>query len=610
MTKYCHNDQLRNIAIIAHVDHGKTTLVDAMFKQSGLFREGQEVEERLMDSMDQERERGITIAAKNCAVNWKNVKINIIDTPGHADFGGEVERSLSMADGAILLVDASEGPLPQTRFVLEKTLQAGLKVIIVINKIDRQDARISEVLNEVYDLFIDLDATEEQLEFPVLYAVGRDGIAKKELADDSDNLDQLFDTIIEEIPGPAYQENEPFQMLVSDLGYSEYLGRLAIGKVFNGTTESNDKLICIGENSLEKQLKITKIQIYEGLGFAEINSVQTGEIIVLSGIDNVTIGDTICQKDHPKALSRITVDEPTVAMRFSTNNSPFSGKEGKYVQSSRIRERLIKETLTNVSLRVEETDNADTMIVKGRGEFQMAILIETMRRENFELCVGRPEVIYRKENGKKLEPIEQLYVDCGEEFVGVITEKISLRKGKMMNLVNHGTGRVRIEFSVPSRALIGYRDEFLTDTKGTGIMNSLVAGYEEYRGEFPSRHTGSLVADRTGVAVPYALFNLEPRGQLCITSGVDVYEGMIIGEHNKDGDLNVNASKEKKLSNVRASGKDEAVVLSPIRPMTLESAINFIRDDELVEVTPKSIRLRKKLLSQQLRQSQVAKKKK
>ncbi len=610
MTRYCHNDRLRNIAIIAHVDHGKTTLVDAMFKQSGLFREGQEVEERLMDSMDQERERGITIAAKNCAVNWKNIKINIIDTPGHADFGGEVERSLSMADGAILLVDASEGPLPQTRFVLEKTLQAGLKVIIVINKIDRQDARISEVLNEVYDLFIDLDATEEQLEFPVLYAVGRDGIAKKELADESDNLDQLFDTIVEEIPGPAYQENEPFQMLVSDLGYSDYLGRLAIGKVFNGTTESNEKLVCIGENNLEKQLKITKIQIYEGLGFAEINRVQTGEIIVLSGIDNVTIGDTICQKDHPKALSRITVDEPTVAMRFSTNNSPFSGREGKYVQSSRIRERLLKETLTNVSLRVEETDNADTLIVKGRGEFQMAILIETMRRENFELCVGRPEVIYKKENGKKLEPIEQLYVDCGEEFVGVITEKISLRKGKMMNLVNHGTGRVRIEFSVPSRALIGYRDEFLTDTKGTGIMNSLVAGYEEYRGEFPSRHTGSLVADRTGVAVPYALFNLEPRGQLCITSGVDVYEGMIIGEHNKDGDLNVNASKEKKLSNVRASGKDEAVVLSPIRPMTLESAINFIRDDELVEVTPKSIRLRKKLLSQQLRQSQVAKKKK
>jgi GTP-binding protein len=610
MTTYINNNQLRNIAIIAHVDHGKTTLVDAMFKQSGLFREGQQVAERLMDSMDQERERGITIAAKNCAVKWKDIKINIIDTPGHADFGGEVERSLSMADGAILLVDASEGPLPQTRFVLEKTLQAGLKVIIVINKIDRQDARISEVLNEVYDLFIDLDATEEQLEFPVLYAIGRDGIAKKEMEDKSDNLNILFDTIIKEIPGPIYVEDQPFQMLVSDLGYSEYLGRLAIGKVFHGSTRSNDKLFCIREKNLRETLKITKLQIYDGLGFKEVDKVPPGEIIVLSGIDNVAIGDTICHDEAAKALPRITVDEPTVAMRFSTNNSPFAGKDGKFVQSSRIRERLLRETMTNVSLRVEETDNADTLIVKGRGEFQMAILIEAMRRENFELCVGRPEVIYKQKDGKRLEPIEQLFVDCDEEFIGVVTEKISLRKGKMTNLVNHGTGRVRIEFSVPSRALIGYRDEFLTDTKGTGIMNSLVAGYEEFRGEFPSRHTGSLVADRTGVAVPYALFNLEPRGQLCITSGVDVYEGMIVGEHNKDGDLNVNVSKEKKLSNVRASGKDDAVVLTPIRPMTLEGAINFIRDDEMVEVTPKSIRLRKKILSQQLRQAQGAKKKK
>ncbi|PCI24209.1 MAG: translational GTPase TypA [SAR324 cluster bacterium] len=601
MTKLACNDKLRNIAIIAHVDHGKTTLVDALFKQSGLFREGQKVEERIMDSMDQERERGITISAKNCAVTWKGIKINIIDTPGHADFGGEVERSLSMADGAILLVDASEGPLPQTRFVLEKTLQAGLKIIVCINKIDRPDARIAEVLDEVYDLFIDLDATEKQLEFPVLYAIGRDGIAKKNLEDESDSLDVLFDAIINEVPGPAYEEGAALQMLVSDLAYSDYLGRLVIGRVFEGSIKTNDRLICIKDGGERKTLKITKVQAYSGMNFVDTNEVHAGDIAILAGIEDVTIGDTVCAESVTEALPRIIVDEPTVAMKFSINNGPFSGKEGKYVQSSRIRARLLKETLTNVSIKIQDTEDADTILVKGRGEFQIAILIETMRRENFEFCVGRPEVIYKYENGVKLEPIEQLFVDCSEVFIGVVTEKLSLRKGKMVNLVNHGTGRVRIEFSVPSRSLIGYRDEFLTDTKGTGIMNSLISGYEEFRGEFPSRYTGSLVTDRQGVAIPYSLFNLEPRGRLFVTPGEKLYEGMIIGEHSKDGDLNVNASKEKKLSNVRASGKDDSVSLSPIKKMTLEDAINFIREDELVEVTPLSIRLRKSVLVQGMR---------
>ncbi|MBU2510574.1 translational GTPase TypA [bacterium] len=595
------NESLRNIAIIAHVDHGKTTLVDAMFKQSGLFREGQAVDERIMDRMDLERERGITIAAKNCAVNWKGVKINIIDTPGHADFGGEVERALSMADGALLLVDASEGPLPQTRFVLEKTLKAGLKVIVVINKIDRNDARIDEVLDEIYDLFIDLDASEDQLDFPLLYAIGRDGIAQKTLSEKRENLFDLFDIIIEKIPAPTHSVNEPFQMLVSDLDYSEYLGRLAIGKVFNGSASFNDKLVCLPESGKKIPLKISKLQIYEGVQLAETQTVPAGEIIVLSGIDNVRIGDTICLDDSPKALPRITVDEPTVSMRFSMNKSPFAGQDGKYVQSSKIRERLVKETLRNVAIRMEDTPDKDAFIVKGRGEFQMAIIVETMRREGFELCVGRPEVIFKYENGKKMEPIERLYIDCNEEYIGIVTEKLSIRKGKMVNLVNNGKGRVRIEFSAPSRSLIGYRDEFLTDTKGTGLMNSYLAGYEAYRGDFPTRSTGSLVSDRQGSSVAYALFNLEPRGRLFIVPGTPVYEGMIVGEHNKENDLDVNPTKEKKLTNMRASGRDENVTLAPFKPMTLETAINYISEDEMVEVTPKSIRLRKSEFSAQRR---------
>ena len=588
------NKDLRNIAIIAHVDHGKTTLVDSMFKQSGVFREGQETEERLMDNMDLERERGITIAAKNCSIIWKGVKINILDTPGHADFGGEVERALSMVDGVVLLVDASEGPLPQTRFVLNKALESGLAPVIVINKIDREDARPEQVLSEVYDLLIDLDAHEDQLECPVLFADGRAGIAKKELSDETDNLHILMDTIVEEVPPPAYKDSEPFQMLVTDLSYSDYLGRLAIGKVVHGQVKSRDALVCMKAEGNPVPLNVSQIQVYDGPSLRETEQANPGEIVVLAGIEDVHIGDTICNKEAPKALKRITVDEPTVSMRFMPNSSPTLGQEGKFVQSSKIKERLEKETMLNVSIKVEQ--NGEGFVVKGRGEFQMVILIETMRREGFELCVGRPEVIFHHKDGKVLEPIEHLYVDCEEDFTGIVTEKLSKRKGRMVSYVNHEHGRVRLEFSVPSRALIGYRDEFLTDTRGTGIMNSIISGYEEHRGDFPARYTGSLVADRTGEAVPYALFNLEPRGTLFVVPGDKVYEGMIVGEHNRDNDLNVNPCKTKKLSNVRASGKDDAVVLTPIMPMTLERAIQFIREDELMEVTPLSIRLRKGVL--------------
>jgi GTP-binding protein len=595
------NDSLRNIAIIAHVDHGKTTLVDAMFRQSGLFRDNQEIDERLMDTMDLERERGITIAAKNCSVLWKDVRINIIDTPGHADFGGEVERALSMADGAILLVDASEGPLPQTRFVLKKALEADLKIIVVINKIDRHDARPDDVLDEIYDLLIDLDASDDQLEFPLLYAIGRDGIAMKSLDDEGINLHVLLNTILKEIPGPSHDPDAPFQMLVSDLSYSDYLGRLAVGKIFNGTAHFRDSLVCIGKNGKSVPLKVSKLQVHNGLELKDVTEVQPGDIAVMAGIEDVKIGDTICNRQTPKALPRISVDEPTVSMDFTINNSPFAGKEGKYVQSSRIRERLLKETLLNVAIQVEETKDRDRILVKGRGEFQLAILIETMRREGYEFSVGRPEVICRYENGRKLEPVERLLVDCEERFLGVVTEKLSLRKGKMTNLVNNGKGRVRIEFSVPTRTLIGYRDEFLTDTRGTGIMYSLFDGYEEFRGDCPSRFTGSIVADRTGNAVPYALFNLEPRGRLFVLPGNPVYEGMIIGEHNRAQDIAVNPCKEKKLSNMRASGKDDNVILSPIKPITLEQAISFIREDELLEITPLSVRMRKAVLSGQKR---------
>jgi GTP-binding protein len=593
MTTHATNEIIRNIAIIAHVDHGKTTLVDAMFRQSGLFREDQKTDERLMDRMDLERERGITIAAKNCSVVFKGKKINIVDTPGHADFGGEVERALSMVDGAILLVDASEGPLPQTRFVLQKALANNLKIIVVINKIDRKDAQPEVVLDQVYDLLIDLEANDDQLEFPLFYAIGRDGTAGSSPDKLDKDLHQLFDAIVKEVPAPRFVADAPFQMLVSDLGYSDYLGRLAVGRVIGGKAGSRNRLICIDADGNHRQLKITRLQIYEGMDITPVSSVSAGEIAILSGIEEVTIGDTICTEEAPFPLPRITVDPPTVSMLFTINNGPLGGQEGRYVQSARIRERLLKETLLNVAVQMETTQDRDSVLVKGRGEFQLAILIETMRREGFEFCVGRPKVILKNVDGETQEPIERLFVDCDEAFMGVVTEKLSIRKGKMMNLSNSGTGRVRIEFSIPSRALIGYRDEFLTDTRGTGIMNSYFIGYEPYRGDFPSRFTGSIVSDRQGRAVPYALYNLEPRGRLFVQPNEPVYEGMIIGEHNREKDINVNPTKEKKLTNVRASGKDDHVILAPIRPMTLEQAINFIRDDEWVEVTPKSIRLRK-----------------
>ncbi|MCR4666585.1 MAG: translational GTPase TypA [Desulfovibrio sp.] len=596
------NKSLRNVAIIAHVDHGKTTLVDALFRQSGVFRADQHVDDRVMDNMDLERERGITIAAKNCSVHWKDVKINIIDTPGHADFGGEVERSLSMATGAILLVDASEGPLPQTRFVLRKALEAGLPVVVVINKIDRKDARPDEVLNEIYDLFIDLGASEEQIEFPVLYAIGRDGVAMRELEDPRVDLSPLFDTILDYIPGPEFDPEKPFQMLVADLDYSDYLGRLAVGRIVHGSVQSKESLVCIGEDEKPVPLRATRLQVYDGLKLSEVESAEPGDIVVLAGIEDVKIGDTICTKDAPQVLPRIRVDEPTVAMRFGINTSPLAGREGKIVQSRAIYDRLRKESLRNVAIKIEETEDKDAFLVKGRGEFQMAILIETMRREGFELSVGRPEVIVRQnEKGETIEPIEHLYVDCDEVFMGVVTDKLAQRKGRMLNCTNNGTGRVRLEFTVPSRGLIGYRDEFLTDTKGTGIMNSLLEGYDTWRGEFPTRFSGSIVADRAGSCVAYALFNLEPRGVLFVEPGDPVYEGMIVGEHNRDNDIDVNATKEKKLTNLRAAGKDENVILTPVRKMTLEKALHFVREDELVEVTPVSIRLRKLELSAQKR---------
>jgi GTP-binding protein len=603
------HSQMRNIAIIAHVDHGKTTLLDQMFRQSGLFRDNQQVAERLMDNMDLEKERGITISAKNCSVIYNDIKINILDTPGHADFGSEVERALMMVDGAILLVDASEGPLPQTRFVLQKALERGLRLIVAVNKIDRQDARIDDVLNEIYDLFIDLDADENQIEFPVLYAIGRDGIAKKELDDEATDLRPLFDTIIEEVPPPACDPGQPLQILITDLSYSDYLGGLAIGRVSNGVIRRNQELVCLQEGDKTMNMRASKLQVYDGVGLKEVDQAVAGDIVIIAGIKDVHIGDTICAKENPLPLPRITIDEPTVAMTFSTNDGPFSGKEGKLVQSNKIRERLEKEAMSNVGLIFSQGQDMESFLVQGRGELQLAILIETMRREGFELLVGRPQVIFREEDGVRLEPIEHLFVDCDEDHVGIISEKLSKRKGRMINMVNHGSGRVRIEFNIPSRGLIGYRSEFLTDTKGTGLMNGYLEGYEPYRGDFPTRLTGSLVSDRQGEAVAYALFNLEPRGTLIVEPGQPVYEGLIVGIHNRENDLDVNPCKTKKLTNMRASGRDDNVQLTPVPPLALEAAIELIRDDELVEVTPKSIRLRKQYLSATERQMAAKRKK-
>jgi GTP-binding protein len=549
-----------------------------------------------MDSMDLERERGITIAAKNCSVKWGDVKINILDTPGHADFGGEVERAMMMVDGVVLLVDSSEGPLPQTRFVLKKALEAKRSIIVVINKIDRGDARPQEVINEVYDLFIDLDATEDQLDFPLLYAIGRDGIAQKTLDEKGTNLAPLFDTIVETVPGPSYEPAKPFQMLVSNLSYSDYLGRLAIGRVFNGSAKKNERLACIGPDGQPRPLRVSKVQVYQGISFEEVDEAKAGEIIIISGVEDVSIGDTICTLEDPAALPRLTVDEPTISMKFMANTSPFCGKDGKIVQPQKIKERLYKEALFNVALKIEDSKEDESVLVRGRGEFQMAILIEQMRREGFELTVGRPQIIYKDVDGVQHEPIEHVLIDCDEAFIGALTEKLAFRKGQMVNMVNHGSGRVRIEFEIPSRGLIGYRNEFLTDTRGTGIMNSYLKGYEPYKGDFVSRQSGSLIADRLGEAIPYAIFGLQPRGKIFVQPGDPVYEGMVVGEHSRDNDLNVNICRAKKLTNVRAAGKDDNVLLTPVVPMSLEKAIDFIRDDELVEVTPNCVRIRKRVL--------------
>ena len=593
------NENIRNIAIIAHVDHGKTTLVDALFKQSGLV--GKAVDgERIMDSGDLEREKGITISAKNCAIHWKGVKINIIDTPGHADFGGEVERGLSMVDGVVLLCDAAEGPLPQTRFVLEKALSRKLAPIVVINKIDRADARPDEVLNEVYDLLLELSNDEALLDVPVFYANGRDGVCGESLDDIKENLHPLLDAIIEKIPAPEFDEDEPFQMLVSDLSYSDFLGRLAIGKVVNGSASTNDSLICLKEDRNEP-LRVTRLQVYDGPQMKETSHVDAGDIIVLSGVSDVSIGDTICTKEEIKALERISVDEPTVSMLFSKNISPFAGRDGKAVTGAKIWERLQKEALRNVSIRIEKNAD-DTFTVKGRGEFQMAIIVEQMRREGFELCVGRPKIIFHTDSdGERTEPIEVLYIDCPEEYSGTVMEKLGKRKGKVNDLTYTSGGRVKMRMEIPSRGLIGYRDEFLTDTRGLGIMNSYLKGYEKYKGDFPDRYSGSLVSDRTGTAVAYGIWELEDRGRFFIVPGDEVYEGEVVGERNRDGDLLLNPTRTKKLTNLRASGKDEAVTLTPVTKPTLEQAIQFIKDDELVEVTPNAIRICKKILDTQKR---------
>ncbi len=590
------NLNTRNIAIIAHVDHGKTTLVDAMLRQSGIFRANEEVIERMMDSNELERERGITILAKNTGVRYHGTKINIVDTPGHSDFGGEVERALKIVDGVMLLVDASEGPLPQTRYVLMKALEAHLPPIVVINKIDRPDARVQEVLNEIYDLFIDLDATEDQLDFPVVYTNGRAGIAKLELSDASDTLQPLFETILKHIPAPKGDPDGVLQLLVANLDYSDYLGRLAIGRVFNGTLKHGDEVSIVKLDGALQKTRITKLYSFEGLKRVNETVGRPGDVLAIAGVEGITIGETVTSAETPAALPNIQIDEPTIAMTFTINNSPFAGREGEFVTSRNLRDRLDKELLTNVSIKVEEAGGPDAFKVMGRGELQLAILIEMMRREGYELQVGKPEILTRKIDGVLHEPQELLVIDCPEEFIGVVIEKMGSRKGKMSKMVNHGSGRVRLEFLIPSRGLIGLRSEMLTDTKGTAIMNSLFHGYVEWQGEIAMRPTGSLVSDRPGVATSYAIYNLQERGVIFISPGTEVYEGMIIGENARDADLDVNIVKEKKLTNMRASTSDEAIRLIPPKILNLEQAIEFIAEDEYVEITPKSIRLRKKVL--------------
>jgi len=592
---------IRNIAIIAHVDHGKTTLVDAMLRQSGTFRENEQVRDRVMDSMDLERERGITIMAKNTAVRYHDVKINIVDTPGHADFGGEVERVLKMVDGVMLLVDAAEGCLPQTRFVLRKALEARLPAIAVVNKIDRSDARPTEVVDEIYELFLDLDATDEQIEFPILYAVSREGTAKRKLEEDSTNLQPLFEQIVESIPAPRELRSDSLQLLVANLDYNDYVGRLAIGRIFSGEIKVGDQIAVVKPDGSTQKIKISQLYVFEGLKREPVERAGFGEIVALAGIENINIGDTITSADNPQPLPSIAVDEPTIAMIFGVNNSPFAGREGRFVTSRQIKERLDKEILGNVAIRVEETESPDQFKVSGRGELQLAILIEMMRREGYELQVSKPEAITRNVDGKTVEPIEAVVIDCPDEFIGVVTEALGRRKGQMTKMVNHGTGRVRLEFEAPSRGLIGFRNEFLTETKGTGLLNTMFLRWGEWQGAMRGRATGSLVADRMGETTTYALFNLQERGTLFVRPGTRVYEGMITGENARAVDLDVNAIKEKKLTNMRASTADEAMRLVPPKELSLEQALEFIADDELVEVTPQTIRLRKRVLAANMR---------
>jgi len=606
--------KVRNIAIIAHVDHGKTTLVDAMLRQSGIFRANEALVERVMDSNDLERERGITILAKNTALFFHDTKINIVDTPGHSDFGGEVERALRMVDGVVLLVDASEGPLPQTRYVLQKALAAKLPPVVVLNKIDRTDARPNEVLDEIYDLFIDLDATEDQLDFPVIYTNARDGVAHRKQGDDSKDLLPLFEAIVERIPAPAGDPAAILQLQVMNLDYSEFLGRIAIARVFNGTLLRGTE---VGISKLDGKIqatKITKLFTFRGLERDEAEQVQAGDIVALAGVEGIQIGESITDLANPVPLEPLIIDEPTLAMIFTVNSSPLSGREGNYLTSRDLRDRLAKELLTNVSIRVEDTDTPESFRVLGRGELQLAILIETMRREGFELMVGKPEIVVRTENGRKLEPQERLVIDVADNFIGIIMETLGSRRGEMVKMSNHGSGRVRMDFRIPSRGLIGLRSQLLTDTRGTALIHSIFDDWIEYGGEMALRPTGALVADRAGVSTAYALWNIQERGELFVGPTIDVYEGMIVGENSREQDMEVNVTREKKLTNMRSSSADEAIRLIPHRELSLEQAIEFIADDEYVEITPKSIRLRKKVLQynkrprrwQEIRASQEA----
>jgi GTP-binding protein len=584
---------IRNLAIIAHVDHGKTTLVDAMLRQSGIFRANEQVVERVMDSFALERERGITILAKNTAIEYGGVKINIVDTPGHADFGGEVERALAMVDGVMLLVDASEGPLPQTRFVLKKALEAGLPPIVCINKIDRPDARIAAVLDEIYGLFIDLDATEAQLEFPIVYTNARAGVAKRSLGDSSEDVRPLFELILHALPGPRVESEAPPQFQCNNLDYDNYVGRLAIGRVKNGELRTGGTYAWLRADGTQTVTKINQIYTWRGLRRVEAERGTAGDVVAVAGIEDIHIGDTVADVEQPRALPPIRVDEPTIAIVFCVNTAPWAGREGEYVTSRKLRERLELERRRNVSIRIEDTDSPDAVRVTGRGELQLGILIETMRREGYELAVSKPTVVTRRVDGRVLEPVELLVIDVPEEHIGVVSQLLAVRRGKMVKMSHAGSGRVRLEFAVPSRGLIGFRSHFLTHTRGTGIMNALFNGWAPWHGTIQSRTNGAMVADREGTATPYAIFNLQERGILFVGPGTRVYEGMVVGEYSRDNDLNVNICREKKLTNIRAAGRDENVIITPHREIGLEAAIEWIGEDELVEVTPQAVRLRK-----------------